>query len=86
MKTKALNWSFGYGNVRNTTTVLTPSKHTLCQLVRGSYFATDGRLVSQSVLVLGPPGTHDQILTVVKTVAVLFVVGRSPCREDRSVM
>jgi hypothetical protein len=36
------------------------------------YFATD----SLSVLALSPSGTHDQILAVVKTVEVSFVVGR----------
>jgi hypothetical protein len=44
-------------------------------LVASSYFATDGRSVSQSVsqsvLALSPSGTRDQILAVVKTVAVL---------------
>jgi len=34
--------------------------------------------VSQSVLALSPYGTHDLILAVVKTGAVLFVVGRLP--------
>jgi hypothetical protein len=41
---------------------------------RQSYFATDG----QSVLAFSPSGIHDQILAVVKTVAVLFVLGRPP--------
>jgi hypothetical protein len=47
-----------------------------------SYFATDCQSVSQSasppVLALGRSGTHNQILAVLKTVAVLFVVGRPP--------
>jgi hypothetical protein len=34
--------------------------------------------VSQSVLALSPSWSNDQILVVVKTVAVLFAVGRSP--------
>jgi hypothetical protein len=54
-----------------------------------SNFATDGlsvsRSVSQSVFALSSSETHDQILTVVKTVAVLFVMGRLPCREDGSI-
>jgi len=41
--------------------------------------------VSPSVLALSPSGTHDQILVVLKTVAVLFVVGSSPCRGDGSI-
>jgi hypothetical protein len=52
-----------------------------------SYFATNdrsiGRSVSQYVLVLSPSGTHDQILAVVKTVAVLFV-GRTGLLCNRS--
>jgi hypothetical protein len=43
-----------------------------------SYFATDGQSVSPFVLALSPSRTHDQILAVVKTVAVFFVVGRPP--------
>jgi hypothetical protein len=39
--------------------------------------------VSQSILVLGPSGTRDQILVVVKTIAFLFVVG---CQEGLSSM
>jgi hypothetical protein len=39
---------------------------------------TVGRSVSQSVMALSPSGTHDQSLAVVKTVAVLFVVGLLP--------
>jgi hypothetical protein len=39
---------------------------------RQSHFAAEGR----SVLAFSPSGTHNQILAVVKTVAVLFVVGR----------
>jgi len=42
--------------------------------------------VGPSVLVFNPSGIHDQILVVDKTVPVLFVMGRSPCREDGSVM
>jgi len=34
--------------------------------------------VSQSVLALSRCGTHNQIFVIVKTVAVLFVVGRLP--------
>jgi hypothetical protein len=34
------------------------------------YFATDGRSVRPSVLALNPPGTHDQILALVKTIEV----------------
>jgi hypothetical protein len=69
----------------------------MCQSVSQSqiYFETDGRSVSQSqsyfvtesqsvVLALSPSGTHGQTLAVVKTLAVLFVVGRPPCREDVS--
>jgi len=51
-----------------------------------SYFATDGQSVRPSVLALSPSRTHDQILAVVMTVAVLFVVERSPQREAGSVM
>jgi len=40
-----------------------------------SYFVTVGQSVSHSVLTLSPSGIHDQILAVVKTVTVLFVVG-----------
>jgi len=43
-----------------------------------SYFATDGQTVSHSVLAL--------TLVMVKTVAVLFVVGRPPYPEDGSVV
>jgi hypothetical protein len=43
-----------------------------------------GRSVSQSWL--WAPGTHDHILIVAKTAAVLFVVGRPLRREDRSVI
>jgi len=39
---------------------------------------TDGQSVSQSALTSNPSGTHDQILAVVKTVAVLFIMGRPP--------
>jgi hypothetical protein len=39
---------------------------------------TVGQSVSQSVLARSPSGTHDQILAVVKTAAVLYVVGRPP--------
>jgi hypothetical protein len=38
-----------------------------------------GRSVSQSVLALSPSGTRDHI-----SVVVLYVMGRLPCREDRS--
>jgi len=41
---------------------------------------------SQFVLALSRSDTHDKILTVVKTVAVLFALGRSPCQEDGFVM
>jgi hypothetical protein len=34
--------------------------------------------VSESVLALSPSGTQDKVLAVVKTVEVLFVVGRPP--------
>jgi hypothetical protein len=51
-----------------------------------SYFATDIRSVSQSILTLSPPGTHDYVLVVVKTVAILFVVGRPAWWEDGSVL
>jgi len=51
-----------------------------------SYFATDGRSVSQSVLALSNSGTPDQILVVVKTITLLFVMGRSLWREDGSVV
>jgi hypothetical protein len=44
------------------------------------------RSVSQSVLALSPCWTHDHILVVVKTFAFLFVMGRSPCRKDGSIM
>jgi hypothetical protein len=47
---------------------------------------TVSQSVSQSVMISSPSRTHDQILFVVKTAAVLFVMGRHPCREDRSVM
>jgi hypothetical protein len=61
----------------------------LFRVIFKSYFASDTQWVSQpvspSILALNPYGTHNQILAVVKTVAVLFVVGRSPCREDGSV-
>jgi hypothetical protein len=40
---------------------------------------------SQFLLASIPSGTRDQILAVVKTIAVLFVVGRSPSREEGSV-
>jgi len=43
-----------------------------------------GRSASPSVFALSLSGTHDQILAVVKTVAVLFVVGRRLCRQDIS--
>jgi len=42
--------------------------------------------VSQSVFVLSPSRTHDQILIAVKTVVVLFVMEHLPCQEDRSVL
>jgi len=47
-----------------------------------------GQSVSQSVRSFwhrAPFGTDDQILPVVKTVAVSFVMGRPPCREEWSV-
>jgi len=47
-------------------------------LVSQSYFATDDRSVSRSVLALSPSGTHDQILAVVKTVEVLLSWGVLP--------
>jgi hypothetical protein len=53
---------------------------------RQSYFTTDSQSVSQSILALGPSGTHDQILNVFKTVAVFIVMGRPPCSEDGSVL
>jgi hypothetical protein len=34
--------------------------------------------VSQSILALNPSGTHDEVLAVLQTVAVLPVVGRPP--------
>jgi len=40
-----------------------------------SYLAT----VSQSILALCPSAAYDQILVVVKSVAVLFIMGHSPC-------
>jgi len=47
------------------------------------YFAT----VSQSVsLGIESLWVHDQILAVVKTGAVLFVMGRPPCRQNWSVL
>jgi hypothetical protein len=57
-------------------------------------FATDCQSVSQSVsqavrpafLAGNPDGTHNQIMAVVKTFAVLLVVGRSPWREDGSII
>jgi hypothetical protein len=58
-------------------------------LVRTSYLATRRQWVSQSVrpsvLALSSSGNHDQSLAVVKTVAVLFLVERSPCQEEESV-
>jgi len=63
-----------------------PLEPVFSQSFRGSqsYFATDG--VSQSILALSYSGTHNQISVVVRTVAVLFVVGRSLCREDGSIL
>jgi hypothetical protein len=50
-----------------------------------SHCTSDGQSVSH--LGIEPPsGTHDQILVVVKTVAVSFFMGRPPCRVDGSVM
>jgi len=40
---------------------------------------TVGHSVSQSVLALSPSGTHDHILVIVETVAVLSVVGSCRC-------
>jgi hypothetical protein len=43
--------------------------------------------VSPPVLTSNPtPRTHDQILVIVKTVAILSVLGHPPCREDRYVL
>jgi len=42
--------------------------------------------VRPSVLASSPSGSHDQILAVVRTVAVLLVMGRPPLREDGSVL
>jgi hypothetical protein len=53
---------------------------------------TVGRSVAWSVshsvsqFALSPSGTHEQILAVDKTVAVSFVMGHPPCREEGSVM
>jgi hypothetical protein len=67
-----------------------PGLSRLLVRVRVTSQLTAGRLVSQSVsqsvLASGASGTHDQILVVVKTDAVLLVVGRSPCRQDGSVI
>jgi len=41
--------------------------------------------VGQSVLAPSPSGIHDQILAVVKTDAVLFVMGHPPWWKNRSV-
>jgi hypothetical protein len=46
------------------------------------YFATDG----QSVLALSPSGTHNQIMAVVKAVAVLLSWGVLPDWQDGSVL
>jgi hypothetical protein len=43
-----------------------------------------GQSVSQSVLSLIPSGSHDQILILVKTVAVLFVIGRHVIPVERA--
>jgi hypothetical protein len=44
----------------------------MCLSLGLSYFATDVQSVSLSVLALSPSGTHDQILSVGKTVAVFL--------------
>jgi hypothetical protein len=54
---------------------------TQCQ----NHITNDGRSVSQSWR-RAPIGTHEQILIVIKTAAILFVMGRPPCRQDGSVL
>jgi hypothetical protein len=63
-----------------------------------SYFVTDGRSVGRSVgqsvsqsvrpsvLALGPTGTYNQILALIKTTAVLFVKGRPRCQKAGFIM
>jgi len=51
---------------------------TVGQSVRVTLQLTVGKSVSQSVLASSPLEIHGQILAVVKTDAVLFVMGRSP--------
>jgi hypothetical protein len=46
--------------------------------VRVTLQLTVSQSFSQSVLALSPSGTHDQVLAVVKTVAVLFLMARPP--------
>jgi hypothetical protein len=62
------------------------SRNTLNAHMYQSVRVTLQLTVNQSVLVLSPSWTDDQILAAVKTVAILFVVGRSSRREDGSVM